>query len=305
MSINTVPLKLYDLAVFQVVISTSCTTSAANRRVTAKLKHLRFKGKFFDPELLKDILYVRNQCYMKLKKLAGDFSHSILAYYMKALLESYIYYNNNLGCDFNCVKLANFEEKRDACTLKLLHFLPYVTIDLVIDSMFEIFEIEPKLLIIILHNVKGYTMLNNFLILGSYYQMKEIVKLAALKGADDFDSARKVACLLQDDDMDQYLIELDGSVDLSMYTSTSEYRNYYNIIRREERSPAYKRHLAEDHLKSLLTKHYPLTLDDKSTWIEELDLPIASWHQENFLKVLPVFPIYEVDRIVKTFITQN
>ena len=305
MSINTVPLKLYDLAIFQVVISTSFLTNSENRSVTKKFRNLRFKGKVFDKKLLKEILYVRNQCYMKLKKLAGPFPRSILTYYMKALFESYIYYHNNLGHNFDPVKLSNFEDKRNACTLKLLHFVPYVTIDLVIDSIFQLFEIEPKLLIIILHNVQGYTMLNNFLILGAYYQMKEIVKLAAVKGADDFDSARKVACLMQDNNMDQYLIELDSSVDLSLYASTSEYRNYNSILQGEARSSRYKRYLAEDHLKALLNDHYPLSINDMCDWVEELDLPVASWHDNNLLRILPIFPIYDVDRIVKTFLTQN
>ena len=40
-------------------------------------------------------------------------------------------------------------------------------------------------------------------------------------------------------------------------------------------------------------------------WVEELDLPVASWHDNNLLRILPILPIYDVDRIVKTFLTQN
>ena len=305
MAINIKPLKLYDLAAFQVVVASSFENPADNLSVSTKIPKLRLKNKPLKPKLLRYIQDIRYQCKSKIRHLAIQNPQKILSYYMKGLFESYIHYQNTLEHVKNVKKRQKLKIKKHRCYLKLVHFIPYVEIERVIDDVYQLFEIESCFLMRILHHVKEFMVLNNFLILGAFYGFKNVVRVAAVKGADDFDTAKKACCLRQNFEMTEYLTKLDGTMELSIHGKTTPYRDYYSYIRTESFSSFYKQFLAEDHLKSLINEYYPFHESGLSDWIEDFDLPITCWADSNLLRTISVLSETNIDKCVKMFVDKT
>ena len=295
MALNHQPLKLYDLATFQVVIASAAPSTKSNIDITSEIKKLPCKA-----EILTDILHVRDQCLSQLRYMSDDIVNVILLFYMQNLLESIIFYTHNLQNETDDEKRLKMLEKRNFCDLKIRHFIPFVYVEPVINEIFQLFEIDQDLLLFILDHVKEFTVLNNFMIIGGFYGFKAVIEMAALKGADDFESATKAACLRKDEEMVRFLAELNGSDNISIYSKTSEYRVYYMSIRGEAYSSNYKQFLAGEYLKKALEDNYPFEKSGLSDWVEDLDTPIAKWSKFNLFRNVAVINSFDVGGFVHT-----
>ena len=294
MSINRQPLKLYDLATFQVVINASFPNTKDNMAASSKIKLMPCTEK-----VLTDICHVRDQCRCQLSLFNLKSPQSVLLYYMQNLVESCVFYTEQLKQpDKEEDKKTKIRQKLQFCEQKIRNFLPTIDIEPVINEIFQLFEIDQDFLLLILDRVTEFTVLNNFLMMGSFYGLKSIIDMAVLKGADDFDSAIKAACLKKDEEMIKYLKELDGSVDLSIFTKTSQYRNYYFVIHAESYSSCYKQFLAGEKLKDILEDNYPFEESGLCDWVEDLDVPIARWTKFNLFRNIAVMNAFDVGGFV-------
>ena len=148
-------------------------------------------------------------------------------------------------------------------------------------------------------------LINNLLIISVLYNRLDIAKLCVKYGADDFDTAGRVASLSDPlGDIVDYIAEAEMSaVCIERYYNTENYRDYHNRIQNSRNVDLYTKHLADWWLRKIFDQERPLF--DRSASLGNLDRPVTSWSFVSFLKGLNYVHHFEIDYIRRRYITNQ
>ena len=209
------------------------------------------------------------------------------------------------GCLKNPQELFHFEKKEFDCyhprrTIKLfkeLTPLAQLPVHAYLRRNKEIMLNHYDVLKYIVYLNINFTVLNNIMILAVLYRRFGLVRLCVLRGADDFDTAGRVASLV---DVDGHLIDYFGDVERSqrceeLFVGTQEYRHYHRSVEATRYSESYTRYLADSWLRRHFESEKPLKTP--TALVGSLEQPITSWLFLNCLRSLNFVHHFELEYI--------
>ena len=149
-----------------------------------------------------------------------------------------------------------------------------------------LFLTEDVVINTLLEKVTDVVMLNNFLALAAFHGKITAVEILISRGADDFETARKLAALGCQTEVLNRVDDFTRSQRcIDMYINTDTYKNYYEAVSemRREQDDAITEFLFRDHLENLLQSLAPDA--DLTPHYGSLTVPIAMWGAENFFSI--------------------
>ena len=139
--------------------------------------------------------------------------------------------------------------------------------------------------------------INNLLHLSVLYNRLDVAKLCVKYGADDFDTAGRIASLSDPIGViNDYIAEAEMSdICRERYSRSMRYRQYHNAIANSRHCDPYTKYLSDAWLRKHFQEDYPLF--DRTILIGNIDRPVTTWSFTSFLKSLNYVHHFEIDYI--------
>ena len=164
-----------------------------------------------------------------------------------------------------------------------IDMLPVTSYHAILRKTKYLLHVEGKFLIYILPKIDNIIIINNLLIIASYYGDLDVVKLCVKEGGDDFLSAKKAAGLTR---QHHIMSHLNSSKPLipNKFVNTKSYRIYHRAIDNYNDccDDVQLQHLTM--LRGYFTIRRPLSY--VPCQIEDLGIPMSCWGELNIFRLM-------------------
>ena len=146
--------------------------------------------------------------------------------------------------------------------------------------------------------------INNLLFVSVLYGRLDVAKLCVKYGADDFDTAGRVAGLTDPVGYIYDYVADDAEMSdicIERYSEKESYRRYHDIMQQSRHVDPYTRHLADWWLRSQVENGNPFY--DRTPLVGNLDRPLTTWSFENILKCLNYVHHFEIEYLRDRYVT--
>ena len=272
------PVMLKDMAYLKVVVTSLCDSFTKNYEIQKKfdIPQKKMSKKLARRIRLGRLVFLN--CYWE---VIGQEPLYVLSIYMDQLLNEYQ----------TEVSVRDRKKRILFYVREIRHFLPYIASDkMVLSAQYYFMKLDSlSLMKSIIRKMESYIMLNNLLILASFYSRHFLIEFLVRQGADDFYTAMKAAVLRQDGDLFQVLrsnhIRYAKHGKRSKYSGSEEYAVYAKQIRKEMECSSYQVFLSKKRLRAILDEYYPLE-DDLDMWVNGIHRIMSRWYPGNLLRCI-------------------
>ena len=220
MRINNQPLRLTDLALLRLVV----LINGRFPPTPDSLSHIKPNGlvKEFIPSKIFNELFCLKAIFWHICKTEGfDEIYKKPQHLLPVILYSLMNQYETLMKD---VIIS------DPIVNLLTRVAPICNMDEVVLKVKNIIEVSKSIpMYLIIENVCDYTILNNLMILFAYNDQLSLVKHCVRKGANDFTTSKKLACLMRNSHVTLYLENVEP---LHVFTNIHRNEVYYNNYHR-------------------------------------------------------------------------
>ena len=246
----------------------------------------------------KSLLLISKTCILKastkdidlwldLSKLLPTLLAREIIYMLKIVKTSYKSFQNLNESDMFFILLRQglrtFSENANPHLLETVFttFSFFTKFDQVVRGVKNILEIDNKFLKYLIPRLSNLIILNNILILASYYGNFEIAQLCLKEGADDILTAQKAANLNSQHHMDQFLYLESQS---NRFIHTKAYRIYHRVIDNYNDCCTDAQRDNEMLIKGYFTKYNPISYVPYQ--VGDLQIPMACWGGLNIFQLM-------------------